>query len=57
MQLDKENMKNPMAHRIRNSLIPGCPEPAHSHQHCQSSAWLSFRSSLALESLLSSIFQ
>ena len=30
-----------MAHRIRNSLIPGCPEPAHSHQHCQSSAWLS----------------
>ena len=30
-----------MAHRIRNSLISGCPEPAHSHQHCQSSAWLS----------------
>ena len=41
-----------MAHRIRNSLIPGCPEPAHSHQHYQSPAWLfSFRSSLALESL------
>ncbi len=31
-----------MAHRIRNSLISGCPEPAHSHQHCQSSAWLFF---------------
>lgn len=30
-----------MAHRICNSLISGCPEPAHSHQHCQSSAWLS----------------
>ena len=30
-----------MAHRIRNSLISGCPEPAHSHQYCQSSAWLS----------------
>ena len=42
MQLDKENIKkNPMAHRICNSLISGCPEPAHSHQHCQSSAWLS----------------
>ena len=42
MQLDKENIKkNSMAHRIRNSLISGCPEPAHSYQHCQSSAWLS----------------
>jgi len=37
----RKHKKNSMAHRIRNSLIPGCPEPAHSHQHCQSSAWLS----------------
>ena len=40
MQLDKENMKK-IRWLIAFAILLYLGEPAHSHQHCQSSAWLS----------------